>query len=67
MLFLNISMYRIPFLNSDCTETKEKMDQLRLGEEEELGAWENILIVLHALQRGRFSVYEKWATFHYIC
>ena len=32
------------------------MDRLRPGEEEELGARQNVFIVLNTLQRGRFSV-----------
>ena len=32
------------------------MDRLRSGEEEKLGALENVFIVLDTLQRGRFSV-----------
>ena len=32
------------------------MDRLRPFEEEELGARENVFIVLYTLQRGRFSV-----------
>ena len=32
------------------------MDRFRPGEEEELGARQNVFIVLDTLQRGRFSV-----------
>ena len=32
------------------------MDRLRPGQEEELGARENVFIVLDTLQRGRLSV-----------
>ena len=54
-----ISIHRIPFLNSEnpiAQRQREKMDRLRPGEEEELGARENVFIVLDTLQKGRFSV-----------
>ena len=53
----HISMHKIPFLGEKCPimqKKTKKVDRLRVGEKKDVGAGEDVLVVLKALYCGRF-------------